>query len=208
MYETSKAMVRRSYDQRYTTRYLVGNGIDIGAGPDSIGEYYRLFPLMGLVKAWDLADGDAMLMAGEADQSYDFVHSSHCLEHLVDPYRALPNWVRLCRPGGHLIIIVPDEDLYEQGVWPSTFNPDHKWTFTIGKHQSWSPKSINVFDLLAPVMSEVAILRVELLDTGFIYHANRFDQSIFFTAECAIQIILRRYTDEERSRLGTLPSSS
>lgn len=206
MYETSKSMIRRGYDQRYTTRYFVGNGIDIGAGPDPIGEYYRLFPLMGPVKAWDLADGDAMHMASEADNSYDFVHSSHCLEHMVDPHVALRNWIRLCRPGGHVIILVPDEDLYEQGVWPSTFNPDHKWTFTLGKQASWSPKSVNIFDLLTPVLPEVAVLRVELLDSGFIYHANRLDQTMFFTAECGIQIILRRYTDEERNRLGTLPT--
>jgi hypothetical protein len=31
---------------------------------------------------------------------------------------------------------VPDEDLYEQGVFPSTFNADHKWTFTVYMHIS------------------------------------------------------------------------
>ena len=39
---------------------------------------------------------------------------------------------------------VPDEDLYEQGQFPSTYNVDHKWTFTILKTTSWSPCSLNL----------------------------------------------------------------
>ena len=44
-------------------------------------------------------------------------------------------------------LVVPDEDLYEQGVFPSRFNDDHKATFTISKSRSWSAKSINVLEL-------------------------------------------------------------
>src|SRR5260221_7032838 len=38
--------------------------------------------------------------------------------------------------------------LYEQGVFPSRFNGDHKSTFTISKASSWSPVSVNVLDLV------------------------------------------------------------
>ena len=91
--------------------------------------------------AWDLGDGDATFMESVKDETYDFVHSSHCLEHLLDPEKGLRNWFRILKPGGYLVVIVPDEDLYEQGVFPSTFNADHKWTFTISKSGSWSDKS-------------------------------------------------------------------
>jgi hypothetical protein len=57
------------------------------------------------------------------------------------------DWWKLVKPGGYLFILVPDEDLYEQGVFPSRFNDDHKATFTIAKSNSWSHKSINVLDL-------------------------------------------------------------
>src|SRR6185312_3014562 len=57
--------------------------------------------------------------------------------------------------GGHLVISVPDEDLYEQGVWPSTFNTDHKITFTLSKKTSWSPVSVNVFSLLSQFSDQV-----------------------------------------------------
>ena len=192
MQETSKSLIRRSYDKRFVTRWLVGDGIDIGAGMDSIANYAPLFPLMRTVRSWDLPDGDAMLMEGVDDASYDFVHSSHCLEHLVDPTVALRHWVRICKPGGHVLIMVPDEDLYEQGVWPSTFNGDHKYTFTIGKDESWSPSSINVIDLLQEVWDAVDILKIELLDTGYFYGAQRFDQTLTLLGESAIEIVLRR----------------
>ncbi|MBV5346213.1 MAG: methyltransferase domain-containing protein, partial [Rhodoferax sp.] len=74
----------------------------------------------------------------------DFVHSSHCLEHMRDVREALKNWIRIVKPGGFLILTVPDEDLYEQGQWPSRFNTDHKWSFTIHKERSTMPSSINV----------------------------------------------------------------
>lgn len=133
MFESSKSIIRRGHDRRFVSRYFIGEGIDIGAGTDSIGQYTHFFPLMGKVKAWDINDGDAMLMENVANETYDFVHSSHCLEHLVDPRTGLENWIRICKKGGHLILTIPDEDLYEQGIWPSTFNTDHKWSFTIGK---------------------------------------------------------------------------
>src|SRR5262249_28128363 len=101
-------------------------------------------------------------------------------------------WITICKRGGHLIITVPDEDLYEQGVFPSTFNPDHKWTFTIAKERSWSPKSINVIQLLGHFAYEVDILKIELLDSGFVYGQERRDQTRGALAESSIEIILRR----------------
>ena len=192
LHETSKAMIRRSYDKRYATRWLVGTGIDIGAGNDSIGNYRPMFPMMSAVRAWDLVDGDAMYMDGVADDSYDFVHSSHCLEHMRSPSRALSNWIRICKPGGYLVIMVPDEDLYEQSVWPSTFNTDHKWSFTIGKASSWSPQSINLIELLKTVVDRVAIQKIELLDTNYLYGAERFDQTMTLVGESAIEIVLQK----------------
>jgi len=142
MKECTKAFVRRAADINFTARYFVGDGVDIGGAPDPLTLYAQFFPRMGKVRIWDLADGDAQLMASVADDSFDFVHSSHCLEHLVDPAVGLHNWFRILKPGGHLVVIVPDEDLYEQGVFPSTYNSDHKWTFTVSKSRSWSEVAV------------------------------------------------------------------
>lgn len=193
MHETSKSVMRRLHDSRFVTRYFRGNGIDIGAGPDPLGNYAELFPAMRSCRAWDLQDGDAQLLAGVPDASLDFVHSSHCLEHLVDPAEALRHWLRVLRPGGHLVMLVPDEDLYEQGIFPSTYNSDHKWTFTIAKSKSWSPRSINLVQLLGDLAATASVLKIELLDATYRFGVQgRFDQTLTPIGECAIEVVLRK----------------
>ena len=198
MHESSKSIFSKIRDTRYATRYLVGEGIDIGAGPDALGLYYELFPLMKSCRGWDLPDGDAELMSNIKDNTFDFVHSSHCLEHMKNPKIALDNWLRILKPGGHLVCIVPDEDLYEQGVFPSTFNLDHKYSFTIYKKNSWSVKSINLFDLLSKTNFSIEIKKIELLDATFRYdferitNEPRFDQTTTTIGECVIEFVLKK----------------
>jgi tetratricopeptide (TPR) repeat protein len=201
--ETSKQALRRSTDRRYANRWFRGQGIDIGSGTDSLAELTHFFPLMQSVRSWDLPDGDAMRMDGVPDGSYDFVHSSHCLEHLTDPVLGLRNWIRICKEGGHLLITVPDEDLYEQGVWPSTFNPDHKWTFTLSKTRSWSPVCISLTQLLELFDDAVDIVKLELLDAGFRYESLRSDQTRGPFAESAIEMVLRKKSSHAASTVAT-----
>ncbi|MDB5763832.1 MAG: methyltransferase family protein [Herminiimonas sp.] len=135
MDESSKS---KEFFSPFELSLFKGKVLDIGAGKD---------PVIPDAVAFDLADGDANEIKKFAPESFDCVYSSHCLEHMWNPGLTLKNWWSLVKPGGYLFLIVPDEDLYEQGSFPSTFNPDHKHTFTIGKKKSWSPNSINVFDL-------------------------------------------------------------
>ena len=44
------------------------------------------------------------------DESYDFVLSSHCLEHLADPLGAIEEWMRVLRPAGAVALVVPHKD--------------------------------------------------------------------------------------------------
>jgi SAM-dependent methyltransferase len=41
--------------------------------------------------------------------SFDFVLSCHNLEHFANPVKALLEWKRVIRPGGHLILVLPDK---------------------------------------------------------------------------------------------------
>ena len=190
--ETGKCVLRRFHDHRFATRYFVGNGIDIGSGEDSLDKYKEFFPMINSIRSWDLPDGDAQFMESAKDETYDFVHSSHCLEHLYDPFVGLKNWIRVTKTNGHLVIVIPDEDLYEQGVFPSTFNGDHKCTFTIHKKESWNKdSSINVFDLLS-AQKNIKICKIELLDATFRYGRERFDQTFHSFGDCAIEIILQK----------------
>jgi SAM-dependent methyltransferase len=42
------------------------------------------------------------------DGSFDFVLSSHMLEHSANPIRVLLEWRRLLKPGGHLLLVLPE----------------------------------------------------------------------------------------------------
>lgn len=120
---------------------LRGKGIDIGCGND---------PVTPDCQRFDVDDGDANQITNHIKEleSYDYVFSAHCLEHMYQPRDTIQDWWKLVKPGGVMIVIVPDEDLYEQGYWPSLFNPDHKATFTLGKQRSWSPVSHNLIELV------------------------------------------------------------
>jgi SAM-dependent methyltransferase len=112
-------------------------GIEIG-GPSRVFAKGNILPIYPLVSsldnvnftaqtAWEsgLRDGgefrfdpakhpcsqflrEATDLAGRPDGSYDFVLSSHCLEHTANPFVALHEWRRVTRQGGHLLLILPD----------------------------------------------------------------------------------------------------
>jgi len=204
MKECSKSIQRRLADSRFIREYFVGAGLDIGGKPDPLCLYGELFPLMTSVRTWDLEDGDAQFLNGVADESLDFVHSSHCLEHLNDPGEGLRNWFRVLREGGYLVITVPDEDLYEQGVFPSTFNRDHKWTFTVFKEKSWSPRSINLVDLVRKLGQAADIIKIEQLSSTYRFDLPRYDQTLTPVAECGIELIIRKRSKAEAAAGGFL----
>jgi SAM-dependent methyltransferase len=206
MKECSKSIPRRLRDVRYATRYLVGDGVDIGGKPDPLALYRELFPRIASLRTWDIEDGDAQLMQGAADESFDFVFSSHCLEHLRDPEEGLGNWFRVLKPGGHLVVTVPDEDLYEQGVWPSTHNREHKASFTIAKARSWCPASRNVLDMVRGLGPAADVRKIEVIDEAYRYDLPRFDQTLTPVAECAIEIVVRKRAAAELDAGGRVPT--
>jgi len=195
--ECSKSIPRRLHDPNFINRYFVGNGLDIGGRPDPLALYREQFSQMRSVRTWDMADGDAQYMEDVTNNAFDFVHSSHTLEHLRDPHEGLSNWLRIVRAGGYLVVIVPDEDLYEQGLFPSTFNDDHKWTFTTWKARSWSDRSINTIDLIRELGESAELVRLEQLSATYRFNLPRYDQTVTPIGECGIEFIIRKRTDAE-----------
>jgi len=63
-----------------------------------------------------------------ADESVDAVFSSHLLEHIEDYKRALREWWRVIKKGGHLVLYLPHKDFYPN-IGQEGANPDHKHDF-------------------------------------------------------------------------------
>lgn len=193
MKETKKASRRRMFDWKFTHRYFVGDGIDIGSGDDPLCPHWW-FPQVSSVRQWDLEDGDANVIDELVPHgSFDFVHASNVLEHMIDPEDALKRWLRILRIGGHLIFTVPDEDIYEQRVFPSTWNEGHLHTFTIHKQwKSWSPVSIDVIEMLLRIRG-ILIKKISLEDNYFDYEKERTDQTFDEKgAEAFIEVVVQK----------------
>ena len=186
MDEATKAIKRRGTE--LNNKLFKGSGIDIGAGPDCISKHG--FDAYN----WDLKDGDAQYLASVPDNKFNFVHSSHCLEHMMDPRIAIKHWVRVCAPGGYIVVTIPEEDLYEHRVWPSVFNTDHKWSFKIYSGNARLPKSLNVSDLLKLVWKDTEIISLVRVEDNFNFDAPKhIDQTgPTYGPECAIEFILRK----------------
>lgn len=67
-------------------------------------------------------DGDQLLFP---DNSWDFVVSSHTIEHSPNPIKAIKGWMRVVRPGGVVFITCPKRD-----AWP----PDRDRPLTTIEH--------------------------------------------------------------------------
>lgn len=116
--------------------YFHGRVIDVGCGK------YKTFPhWIGVDNGsvWGKYNADVPIENAEwldifAGQSCDGVFSSHLLEHI--PYEQVPktlqDWCRVLRPGGHLMLYLPDEDEYPK-VGEKYANPDHKWNVNYDK---------------------------------------------------------------------------
>jgi len=144
--------------EEFKRHYFCGRIIDIGCGPDLVVPHAIPF---------DLPQGDAQsILDYFKPDSFDCVHSSHCLEHMENVKEALRNWWQLVKPGGYLVIVVPDEELYEQGAWPSLFNIDHKATFNLRKINSWSPVSYDI-EALVRALPGAEVIDARLQDDGY-----------------------------------------
>ena len=71
---------------------------------------------------------DVSLRLPFPDCSQDYVFSSHCLEDMQDTEGTLREWLRVLKPGGYLVLYLPDKDYYYNIGHPLA-NKNHKHDF-------------------------------------------------------------------------------
>jgi SAM-dependent methyltransferase len=158
MAETRKAYERRKR-ANFFAKYCRGAGIDIGCGDDPLKDE----AIYSLVK-YDTSKMDASYIIGDAtgikefsDEQFDFVYSSHCLEHLQDYRVVLRNWFRILKSGGYLLLLLPHRDYYEgKKQLPSVHNTDHKVFFL--PFIAEPPDTISVYALIQEALGANVVI--------------------------------------------------
>jgi len=126
---------RKSFDAKidsgFWRRFITGPAVlDVGfQGGQESGSVVPIMPgATGVDLDYPGYDGRILPFA---DGSQDAVYSSHCLEHIPDCIKAIQEWYRVLKVGGHIITMVPSAQLYERKRRvPSYWNYDHKRTYT------------------------------------------------------------------------------
>ncbi len=92
-------------------RYCTGHGLEIGAGKTPYGDPGRTTFLDKNVGDKDATENADIVADADAiprpDAFFDYVLSSHVLEHVPNTIRTLNEWLRVLKPGGVLFTILP-----------------------------------------------------------------------------------------------------
>ena len=175
--ETGKAHARRQREG-FFDKYCNGEGLDIGCASD---------PLTPTCSGWELSNGDAQYLRGIEDESFDFVYSSHCLEHMRDVRIALKNWFRVVRRGGTLILYIPHRNLYEKiKTLPSKWNIDHKHMFLIGEVEA--PDTLDIVEEIRESLTGYDILYIKKCDEGHTIE----NTDVHSDGEYSIEIVIKK----------------
>ena len=136
-----------------TVPYTRGLGLDIGCGPmklwpQCIGVDNRKDTgMFGIQMNPDITIPDATSIAIFASGTFDYVFSSHTIEHIPDYKTALKEWWRLVKDGGYLLLYYPHKNFYPN-IGQDGSNPDHKHDF-LPEDIISAMKDIGGWDLVA-----------------------------------------------------------
>lgn len=190
MNESSKAMRRRFIEDRtgifQWMKLFKGKGLDVGCGNN-------LLPF-DKCEGFDQEQGDANDLTGyfKANE-FNYIHSSQSLEHMRDPVAALQSWIEIVKPGGHLIVTIPDFVLYEGLIFPSRFNPDHRSTWSMWLKDSPAPIHCYLPSWLDQFDAGVKLCRV--VDTNYDYKVGTSRDQTYHeddNVEAFIEFVLQK----------------
>ena len=128
-------------------KYCGGVGLDLGAGGDPVNPWAISIDTDPESLPHMVTDARRLLMFRTG--ALDFVYSSHLLEDYKEWVPILQEWGRVVRPGGYLVILVPDKERFraaiEAGQPP---NMDHKHESEVGELTKYFTHSIGGWEVV------------------------------------------------------------
>ncbi len=106
-----------SYVAAFAKEFCRGEGLDVGG--------YLDWTLPG-ARAVNVTNNDGYDAYNLPPGQYDYIFSSHCLEHVPDYVRALQTWKAALKAGGVLFLYLPHPDME---YWLPQNNPKHLHLF-------------------------------------------------------------------------------
>ena len=107
-------------------------GIDIGAGGDPLNAWCWTLdlpaPYTAVGATPQILRGTVRDLSMFCDSALDYIYTSHLLEdfHYPEMCAILRDFARILRPGGHVLLYLPDEPIYRAQTSPLIRNRAHK----------------------------------------------------------------------------------
>ena len=119
----------------HVMRFINGNVLDYGCGgdkitPDAYGVDGRELSGVNMVIP-DLENPNPQAVY-KFTEEFDVVFSSHFLEHTMNPYGMVSTWYQFIKPGGYLVLYLPDGRHYKHAD-----NFEHLWDINMDNFLFW-----------------------------------------------------------------------
>lgn len=145
-------------------KYISGRILDLGAGDNPL-------PLPN-VTTFDQVSGDVQGDANKVadyfpSDTFDCIHLSQCLEHLVNPTEVIWQCLKIVKPQAFVVVSVPDVFAYEGGQWPSPWNHDHKHSFSMIYRGSKAPSHIYIPGFLKQFEGSAKVMLARFIERNY-----------------------------------------
>lgn len=107
------------YVREFANYFCKGKGLDIGG--------FDTWVLDG-AKPINISIDDEFDAMNLPNEKYDYIFSSHCLEHLEKPFEALKYWIEHLKDNGVIFLYLPH---HEMRYWRPDRNKKHLHTFDV-----------------------------------------------------------------------------
>lgn len=194
MKETSKASQRRLDDDSIDW-YSIFKGVvlDVGSGDDPLSQ--NDWPDAAVIP-FDTPQGDA----NKIDEYYkedffDCVHGSQVMEHMRAAGDFFTRCLKITKPGGWVIMTIPDYDLYEHQAFPSKYNGDHKSTWSLWRRtRDGKGYHVHVPTFVKRLRELGHAANCRLITTNYDYMDQDVDQTFNYDdgVECFIEIVCQK----------------